>query len=318
MMLLASTLGTSWGNLTSHYDTTDAITTVSLSDGTDVGKRGQRNFYDGRVTGSPVKNTLFDDMRRKLKSNAKVKEPRPVKKKPQSRTAQNKLKQLCQKLKQCKMGRKAWLALILVLSVIYPFLMSLLSAMVSWSEYTIAQIFAFSPGTSGAFILIAIIYLCVLLCFWCSKKGKCIVNRICKDETRTETKNNEGEVNKKQEALKEPGTFQKQEGPTKKEAPGTAGESEKLEAPKKTEVPKTPDAPKEAEAPKKTELPEKQGASAKLDAPKKQEAPKKPESPKKQETPKKPETPKKQEAAEKQKAPGKLKLPWSLKLPKKP
>ncbi|KJP84823.1 hypothetical protein AK88_05549 [Plasmodium fragile] len=229
------------------------------------------------------------------------------------------------------MGRKAWLKLILVFSVLYSFLISPVA-----QGLVNAAVMSLGPpvgvwigmGTYGAFILIPIIYLCVLLRFCRSKTGKCLLDKIWKkkekEEAPTETKNNEGEVNKKPETLGKqnipgkPEVPNKQEAsgilevpkkpevPEKHEAPGTAGESEKLEAPKKPEVPKKQEASGILEVPKKTEVPEKQGASAKLDAPKKPEAPKKQE------------TPKKQEAAEKQKAPGKLKLPWSLKLPKKP
>ncbi|KJP88233.1 hypothetical protein AK88_02180 [Plasmodium fragile] len=193
----ASTLGTSSTNGTSQYGITDASTTVSLSDGTDVGTRGKRNFYGGRVTGSPVKNTLFDDMRRKFKPKVHVKNPGPVKKRPQVGTAKNKLKECCQKLKRCKMGRKAWLALILVLSVIYPLLLSDVGAtMLPAMFYVMVGPFTFTQFMRryGPSMLIPIIYSCVLVCFCRSKTGKCLLDKIWKKKekeeapTETETK----------------------------------------------------------------------------------------------------------------------------------
>ncbi|KJP85184.1 hypothetical protein AK88_05178 [Plasmodium fragile] len=310
----ASTIGTSSTNGASHIDTIDGTTvgtpTVSLRDATDVWTRGTRNCYDGRATGSPVKNTVFDDMRRKFKPKVHVKNPVPVKKKPQGATAQNKLKECCQKLKRFKMGRTAWSILIVLSTLLYSFFMSIIHSSMLSSLSSLTDLLLSLTAFSGIPILCIIMYLCVLLCFCRSKTGKCLLDKIWKNkkkekkEAPTETEK-KGEVNKKQEALKEPGTFQKQGGPTKKEAPGTAGESEKLEAHKKPEVPKTPDAPKEAEAPKKTEVPEKQ------DAPKNGETPKKPETPDKQDAPKKPgesekpEVPKKSEASAKKETPEK-------------
>ncbi|KJP84980.1 hypothetical protein AK88_05390 [Plasmodium fragile] len=244
----ASTLGTSSGNGTSQYGTevgttnasTVGTTTVSLSDGTDVGTRGTRNFYDGRATDIPVKNTVFDDMRRNFKSKVKVQKPNHVKKSSQDITAGNNCRRGLKTLIRCKMGRKTWSILIVVFTVLYSSFMSIMQQLMSWGFPTgIADFFSPIISMYGIPILIPIIYLCVLVCFCCSKTGKCLLDKMWKkkekDESPTETKNNEGEVNKKQEALKEPVTFQKQEGPTKKEAPGTAGVPKKLEAPKKTE-----------------------------------------------------------------------------------
>ncbi|KJP86211.1 hypothetical protein AK88_04182 [Plasmodium fragile] len=204
MMLPASTIGTSSGNGTSPYDATDKIATISLSDGTDVATRGQRNFYDGRATGSPVKKTLFHNICNKLKLKVHVKNPGPVKRKPQAGTAQNKLKELCQKLKSCKMGRRAWIKLIVVLSVLYPFLISSLGQ--TTLDAALKGIFmlnptalSFLPGLAP-FILFVIIYLCVLLCFCRSKTAKCLLDKMWKkkekEEAPAETKNNEGKTNK--------------------------------------------------------------------------------------------------------------------------
>ncbi|KJP88411.1 hypothetical protein AK88_01863 [Plasmodium fragile] len=296
----ASTLGTSSATVTSQFDTVDATrvgsTTVTLSDGTDVGKQGTRNVYDGQATGSPGKNRVFVDMRRKLKSKVHVKNPVPVKKKPQGGTAQNKLKECCQKLKRCKMGRKAWTILIVISTVLYAFFMTMIQPFSNETETGIMLVLSALGSMHGIALLIAIIYLCVLLCFCCSKTGKCLLDKIWKKkekkEAPTETQK-KGEVNKKPETpgkQKVPGkpevpNKQKPEVPEKHEAPGTAGESEKLEAPKKPEV------PKKSETPRKPELAETQEASGKSDIPAEPEV------------------------GEKQGAPGKLQLPWILTLP---
>ncbi|KJP88227.1 hypothetical protein AK88_02174 [Plasmodium fragile] len=240
MMFLASTLGTSSGDGTSQYGTdvgtaaasTIATTGVSLSDGTDAGKQGTRSFYDCHASGAP-KNRVFVDMLRKFKPRDKVKEPRPIKSKPQGGTAQNKLKELWQKLKRCKMGRKAWIKLILVATVLCPVLASVVQASAMALGVTAEPVVGVI-AMYGSPMLFALIYGCVLLCFWCSKKGKCIVNRICTDETRTETEKNEGEVNKNPEAPNEAGESEKQGGPERQEARG------KLKVPWKLKLPKKP------------------------------------------------------------------------------
>ncbi|KJP85616.1 hypothetical protein AK88_04729 [Plasmodium fragile] len=108
----ASTLGTSSGNGTSQYGTVDAstvgTTTVSLSDATDVGKRGTRNFYGGRVMGSPAKNTVFHNMRRKLKTKVHVKNPRPVQRKSQALIYLGVLFWFCYSKKGRNILREAW------------------------------------------------------------------------------------------------------------------------------------------------------------------------------------------------------------------
>ncbi|KJP85109.1 hypothetical protein AK88_05261 [Plasmodium fragile] len=263
----ASTLGTSSGNETSQIDTEDAATvgttTVSLSGEPDIGKRGQRNFYDAYASGAP-KNRVFVDMLRKFKPRDKVNEPRPIKSKPQGATAQNKLKQLCQKLKQCKMGRRAWIKLIVVLSVLYSFCMS--SAGQSTLNYALVGIFTLNLQALSylaglaPFIVFTIIYLCVLLRFCRSKRAKCLLDKIWKkkkkkEEGPTETKNNEGKVNKKPET---PG---KQKVPGKPEVPNKQEASGILEVPKKPETPGKSDVPQKQETPKKPEVPNKHEAS---------------------------------------------------------
>ncbi|KJP86036.1 hypothetical protein AK88_04293, partial [Plasmodium fragile] len=162
----ASTVGTSSGNGTSQYGTENAATvgatTVTLSDATDVGTRGQHNVYGGRVTGSPVKNTVFDDMRRKLKSKVHVKNPGPAKRKPHGGTAQNKLKECCQKLKRCKMGRRAWSILIVISTVLYAFFMTIIQPFSNEAETGIMLVLATLGSMHGIALLIAIIYCCVL------------------------------------------------------------------------------------------------------------------------------------------------------------
>ncbi|KJP86043.1 hypothetical protein AK88_04300 [Plasmodium fragile] len=155
-------MDSSWGNLTSHYDTTDVISTLSLSDRSDSAKLDPLNFYDCHFTGSPVKNTLFDDMHRNLKSNVKVKKPQHKKKTIQDITAPQ--------------------AILTSLCLPTPF------------------ISAAFMGSFGPFILFTIIYLCVLLRFCRSKTGKCVLDKIWKkkekEEAPTETQKNEGKVNK--------------------------------------------------------------------------------------------------------------------------
>ncbi|KJP85318.1 hypothetical protein AK88_05051 [Plasmodium fragile] len=253
----ASTIGTSSNNGTSQYGITDASTTVSLSDATDVATRGQRNFYDGQSTGSPVKNRLFDDMRRKFKPKVHVKNPGSVKKKPQGATAQNKLKECCQKLKRFKMGRTAWSILIVLSTLLYSFFMSIIQSSMPSALSSLTDLLLALTAFSGIPILFIIMYLCVLLCFCRSKTGKCLLDKIWKkkekEEAPTETEKKEAEVNKKPETPKKqkvpekPEVPNKQEAsgilevpkkpevPEKHEAPGTAGESEKLEAHKKPE-----------------------------------------------------------------------------------
>ncbi|KJP84929.1 hypothetical protein AK88_05438 [Plasmodium fragile] len=257
----ASTLGTSSGNGTSQFDTTDVITTVSLSDATDVGKRGQRNFYDSRATGRPT-TTVFDDMRKKFKPRIRVKNPRTIKSKPQVGTAKNKLKECCQKLKRCKMGRRAWLGLVVVATVLYPVLHSLVES---------SMIELFGTGTSAVGgtiaisvvpILIPIIYCCVLVCFLRSKTGKCLLDKIWKKkkEGPTATEKNEGEVNKKpetpgkQHAPKKAGESQKPQVPEKKESSGILEVPNKPETPGKSDVPQKQETPKKPEVSNKTEM----------------------------------------------------------------
>ncbi|KJP84944.1 hypothetical protein AK88_05422 [Plasmodium fragile] len=203
----ASTLGTSSANGTSQFDmvhgTTVGTTTVSLSDGTDVGKRGQRKFYEGCATGSPATNTMFDNMRRKLQSRDKVNKPQHKKKSVHDGTTGNSCRRGLKKCKRCKMWRRVWLGLIVVATVLYTFL-------ISPAAQSIVQTSLMSQGaqlglwmlmgTYGAFVLIVIVYCCVLICFCCSKTGKCLLDKIWKkkekEEAPTETEKNEAEVNK--------------------------------------------------------------------------------------------------------------------------
>ncbi|KJP88331.1 hypothetical protein AK88_01947 [Plasmodium fragile] len=229
----ASTLGTSSGNVTSTYGTTDAITTVSfsdgttvgtttvsLSDGTDVGKRGQRKFYDDTSTDNSVNNTMFDNMSSKLKPKVQVKEPRHVKTKPQGGTAKDKLKEYCQKLKRCKMGRKGWLGLILVVSVIYTFIQACSYPIVYLLLNVVADVWNRPDWPLFAFpALIALIYFCALLWFCYSKKGRNILKKIWNGITSSETDKNL-EVLEKTEVPKELEVTEKQKAPEKPKVPG--------------------------------------------------------------------------------------------------
>ncbi|KJP88327.1 hypothetical protein AK88_01943 [Plasmodium fragile] len=289
----ANTLGTSLANGTSQYNTTDASTTVSLSDGTDVGTRGKRNFYDVQSTSSPVQNTVFGNVCKGLKSKMQANRSRQTKNKPQGGTAKNKLKECCQKWTRCKMGRRAWFKLILVLSVLYP-----------------GNVYLINFGRRRKLP---------------QKQKKTNENRTPKQAEESEKQEvpKKQEAPKKPEAPKNPEVSKTQEGTKKQEAPG------KPEVPKKSEAPTKPEVPNKSEIPQKPKTPEKQEASGKSDAPKKPEIPKKTEVPGKTEIPKKPEVlvkpessaksevPKKADVLTKPKAPGKLKLPWKLKLPRK-
>ncbi|KJP87058.1 hypothetical protein AK88_03344 [Plasmodium fragile] len=199
----ASTLGTSSANVTSQFDTVDATrvgsTTVTLSDGTDVGKRGQRNFYDGQSTGAP-KNRLFDSMCKNLKPGAPLKKPQHKNKTAPDITARNSCRRGLKKLTRCKMGRRAWLGLVVVSTVLYSSFISIMPHVMSiiMQEGQILNL-SFWMGLYGGPILITVIYSCVLLCFCCSKTGKCLLDKIWKKkkkkEAPTETDNNIG-VNK--------------------------------------------------------------------------------------------------------------------------
>ncbi|KJP85119.1 hypothetical protein AK88_05244 [Plasmodium fragile] len=198
----ASTIGTSSNNGTSPYDATDAITAVSLSGEPDIGKRGQRNFYDGRATGRQ-KGTMFDDMRRKLKSRDKEKQAEHKKKTSQNITAGNNCRRGLKKLIRCKMGRRAWMKVIVVFSVVYSFLISPVAQSIVHASLMSSQaVLSFWPmmGIYGTSILIPVIYACVLVCFCRSKTGKCLLDKIWnkkeKEEAPTETQKNEGKVNK--------------------------------------------------------------------------------------------------------------------------
>ncbi|KJP84964.1 hypothetical protein AK88_05403 [Plasmodium fragile] len=262
MTFLASTIGTSSGNGTSEYGTdvgtaaasTIATTSVSLSDATDVGKRGQRNFYDGQSTSRRMKNTVFDDMRRKLKSTDKVKKPQHKSKSSQDITAGDNCRRGLKKWTRCKMGRKAWLALILVLSVLYAFFMSSLGQSVLSGIFRMIlgqAAFATFMGTYGAFILIVIVYFCVLICFCCSKTAKCVLDKIWKkkekEEAPTETEKNEGEVNKKPAAPTPAAESQKPHVHEKKEESGESDVPSKPDVSNKRETSGVMEAPKKPE-----------------------------------------------------------------------
>ncbi|KJP88405.1 hypothetical protein AK88_01857 [Plasmodium fragile] len=175
----ASTLGTSWGNLTSHYDTTDVISTLSLSDGPDSAKLDPLNFYDDHATGSPVKNSLFDDMHRNLKFKVKVKKPQHKKKTMQDITAGSSCRRSFKKWTRCKMGRRAWMKVIVVFSVLYTFFISPVAQAIYTSFFGLSPfISAAFMGSFGPLILIVIIYLFVLVRFCRSKTGKCVLDKI--------------------------------------------------------------------------------------------------------------------------------------------
>ncbi|KJP84881.1 hypothetical protein AK88_05487 [Plasmodium fragile] len=320
----ASTIGTSSGNGTSQYGTevgatyASAVgtTSVSLSDRTDIAKRGERNFYGGRATGSPVKNTVFDDMRNKLKPKLHVQNRRPLKKKPQGGTAQNKLKECCQKLKRCKMGRRAWSILIVVATVLYSFFMPIFRESLPTTFFSISSVFSALTFLYGIPILIPIIYCCVLVCFCRSKTAKCLLDKIWKkkekEEAPTETEKKEGEVNKKPET---PG---KQKVPGKPEVPNNQEASGILEVPKKPETPGKSDVPQKQETPKKPEVSNKTELPGITEVPKKPELRAKAQLAVKPESSGKSEVPKKAEVPKKSEAPAKIKLPWKLKLSGKP
>ncbi|KJP84992.1 hypothetical protein AK88_05374 [Plasmodium fragile] len=197
----ASTLGTSSGDGTSQYGTVREITdgsavgttSVSLSDATDAGKRGKRNFYDGPATDRP-KGTLFDDMRRNLKCADKVKKPQHKKKTMQDITAANSCRRGVKKWTRCKMGRKAWLGLVVVSTVLYAFFMPIMQKLIVGQTTGIAYLFLALTNMYGIPILIVIVYCCVLAAFCCSKTGKCLLDKIWKKKekeevaTETETK----------------------------------------------------------------------------------------------------------------------------------
>ncbi|KJP85125.1 hypothetical protein AK88_05250 [Plasmodium fragile] len=326
----ANTLGTSSGNVTSEYGTevgtaaasTIATTTVSLSDATDVGKRGQRNFYDGQSTSRRMKNTVFGNVCKGLKSKMQANRSRQTKNKPQGGTAGSSCRRGLKKWTRCKMGKKAWSILIVVSTVLYSFLVPTMQDYMSYGSYTIADYFSGLASMHGIPMLIPIIYACVLVCFCCSKTGKCLFDKMWKkkkkEEGPTETKNNEGEVNKK------PDTPGKQKVPGKPEVPNKQEASGILEVPKKRETPGKSDVPQKQETPKKPEV------SNKTEVPGKTKVPKKPEVPGQSQVPHKPEVlvkpqscgksevPKKAEVPKKSEAPAKIKLPWKLKLPGKP
>ncbi|KJP85004.1 hypothetical protein AK88_05359 [Plasmodium fragile] len=322
----ASTLGTSSGNGTSPYDTVDAstvgTTTVSLSDGTDVGTRGTRNFYDGHATASPAKNTVFDDMRRNFKSKVKVQKPNHVKKSSQDITAGNNCRRGLKTLIRCKMGRKAWTILIVISTVLYAFFMTIIQPFSNEPQTGIILLLSTLGSIHGTALLIASMYLCVLVCFLRSKTAKCLFDKFWKkkekEEAPTETKNNEGELNNKpeipgkQHAPKKAGESQKPQVPEKKESSG------KLDAPRKPDASNKTEVPQKQETPKKPEVPNKQEASGILEVPNKPETPGKSDVPQKQETPNKPEVSNKTEVPGTTEVPNKPEVRAKAQVPQKP
>ncbi|KJP85646.1 hypothetical protein AK88_04718 [Plasmodium fragile] len=281
-----------------------------------------------------MKNTLFDDMSRKLQSRDKEKQAEHNKKSSQDITAANSCRRGFKKWKRCKMGRRAWIKLIVVATVLYSGLMSIMQQLIVESSSGISYFFWSLAGVYGTPILIPIIYACVLAAFCCSKTAKCVLDKIWKkkekEEDPTETKSNEGEVNKKPETpgnQKVPG---KPEVPNKQEASGILEVPKKPETPRKSEVPKKQETPKKTEVSNKSDVPRKPEAPGKSDVPQKQETPKKPEVPNKHEAsgilsvPKKPETPRKSDVPEKQETPkkpevsNKTEVPGTTEVPKKP
>ncbi|KJP84998.1 hypothetical protein AK88_05368 [Plasmodium fragile] len=257
---------------------------------------------------------MFDNMRRKLQSRDKVNKPQNKQKESQDITAASSCRRGLKKWTRCKMGRRAWSILIVVATVLYPVLPSLVQASAMALGVTAEPVVSVI-AIYGSPMLCAIIYLCVLVCFCRSKTGKCVLRKIWKkkkkEEVSAEMEKNEGEVNKKPETRGNQKVPGKPEVPNKQEASGILEVPRKPEAPGKSDVPQNQETPKKPEVSNKTEVP------GKTEVPKKPEVRAKAQAPEEPEVLVKPESCGKSEVPKKSEAPAKIKLPWKLKLPRK-